>query len=68
MYYVDLAENALFKSSGVICWSPPLSLLSGKLSMDNRDSNGFVSTRRVCTCEARDRSNKLTGLSPIVAH
>jgi hypothetical protein len=34
--------------------------------MDRRDSNGFFSTQRVCM--ARDRSNKTTGLSLVVAH
>jgi hypothetical protein len=38
---MDLAENAPFKSSGVICWSPPSSMLSDDLSMDKTDSNGF---------------------------
>jgi hypothetical protein len=66
MYCVDLAENAPFKSSGVICWSPPPSSLPDELSMDKRDSSGFFSTRRVCT--ARDRSNKTTGSSLIVVH
>ena len=41
-------ENASFKSSGVICWSPLPSSLPDELSMDKRDSNGFFSTRMVC--------------------
>jgi hypothetical protein len=66
MYCVDLAENAPFKSSGVICWSPPPSSLPEELSMNKRDSNRFFSTRRLCM--ARDRSNNMTGSSLIVAH
>jgi hypothetical protein len=66
MYYVDLAENTPFESSGVICRSPPLSLLLDELLMNKRDSNGFFSTRRVSM--ARDRFNKTTGSSLIVAH
>jgi hypothetical protein len=67
---LGLAENAPFKSSGVICWSPPPSSLPDKLSMNKRDSNGFFSTQRVCmakdTCTCR--SNEMTGSSLIVAH
>jgi hypothetical protein len=63
---VNLAENAPFTSSGIICWSPPPSSLPDELSMDKIDSNGFLSTRRLCT--ARDRSNKTTGSSLVVAH
>jgi hypothetical protein len=37
MYCVDLAENALFKSSGIICWSPPPSSLPDELSMNKRE-------------------------------
>jgi hypothetical protein len=54
------------KCFGVICWSPTPSLLGSELSMDKRDSNGFFSTRRVCT--ASNRSNKTIGLSLIVEH
>ena len=39
--HVAFAENALFKSSSIICWSPLLSLLPDELLMDTRDSNGF---------------------------
>jgi hypothetical protein len=45
--HVAFTENASFKSSGVICWSPPPSSLLGELSMDKRDSNGFFSTPEV---------------------
>jgi hypothetical protein len=31
---VAFAENALLKSSGIICWSPLSSLLPEELSMD----------------------------------
>ena len=40
-----LAENASFKSSGVICQSPLLSLHPDELPMDRRDSDGFFSTK-----------------------
>jgi hypothetical protein len=66
MYCVNLAENAPFKSSGIICWSPPPSSLPDELSMDIIDSNGFFSIRRLCM--ARDRSYKTTGSPLIVAH
>jgi hypothetical protein len=36
---VAFAENASFKSSGGICWSPLLSSLPGDLSMDKQDSS-----------------------------
>ena len=45
---VAFAENALFKSYGIICWSLPPSWLPGELSMDKQDSDGFFSTRKVC--------------------
>ena len=66
MHCVDFVENALFKSSGVICWSPPPSSLPGELSMDKRDSDGFFSTQKVCMVS--HRSNNTTGSSRIVAH
>ena len=46
--HVAFAENALFKTFGMICRSPPPSLLPNDLSMDKRDSNNFFSTQRVC--------------------
>ena len=46
---MDLAKNASFKSSGVICWPPLPSSLPEDLSVDKRDSDGFFSTQRVCT-------------------
>ena len=43
MYHVDSIENASFKTFGYICWSTlPCSLLD-KLSIDKRDSDGFLS-------------------------
>ena len=48
MHCVDFAENALFKSSGDICWSPPPSLLLGQLSVNKRDSDGFFSSKLEC--------------------
>ena len=48
MYCVDFVENALFKSSGKICWSPlPYSLLD-ELSTEKRDNDGFLSRRLAC--------------------
>jgi hypothetical protein len=44
MFCVDLAENAVFKSFGVICRPPPPSSLSDELLMNKTDSNGFFST------------------------
>ena len=45
---VDFVENALFKSSGQICWSPLPSSLLDELLMDKRNSYGFFSRRLVC--------------------
>ena len=44
MYCVDFIKNALFRSSGNICWQPLPSLLLDRLLKDKRDSDGFVST------------------------
>ena len=44
---MDFAENASFKSSGVICRPRPPFLLSDELSVDRRDSEGSFSTRLV---------------------
>ena len=74
MHCVDSAENAPFKSSGVIYWSLPRSSLPDELSIDKSslpdelsidksDSDGSFSPRM-----ARDRSNKTTGSSLIIAH
>ena len=59
-------ENVLFENCGIICWSPPPSLLPGQLSMDKRGSNGFFSTRKVHTVS--NRYNRTTNLSLIIAH
>ena len=45
---MDFAENALFKSSGIICQTQLPFSLPDELSMDKRDSDGFFSTRLVC--------------------
>ena len=45
---VGFAENASFKSYGVIFWSLPPSSLPNDILMDKRDSNNFFSTREVC--------------------
>ena len=42
-------KNTLFNSSGIICRSPPPSLLPNDLSMDERDSDNFFSMQRVHT-------------------
>ena len=39
---VEFIENALFKSSGEICWSPLPSSLLDELLLDKRDSDGFI--------------------------
>ena len=36
---VAFAENSLFKSYGIICWSPLPSLLPNKLLIDKQDSD-----------------------------
>ncbi len=43
MYCVNFIKNALFKSSGDICWPPLPSSLLGELSIDERDSDRFIS-------------------------
>ena len=43
------AENASFKSSGVICLPPLPSTLLEELLMDRRNSSEFFLRRRVCT-------------------
>ena len=60
-HYVDFIENALFRSSGDICWLPRPSLLLDQLTMDKRDSDGIFSRRLVCrtsdsTCNSTDSS------------
>ena len=47
--HVAFAENASFKSYGIIYWPLPPSSLPKDISMDKKDSNNFFSTRRVCT-------------------
>ena len=42
------AENTLFKSSGIICWSRLPFSLPGELSMDRGDNNDFFLARLVC--------------------
>ena len=59
-------ENASFKSSGIICWSPLPSSLPGELSTAKRDSDGFFSARKVYMVSYR--SNNTTGSSLIVLH
>ena len=61
LQHVDFAKNASFKSYGVICLPPLPSTLSGKLSMDRRNSSEFFLRRRVCTlsdsfCRTTDSS------------
>ena len=51
---VVFAENALFKSASVICWSMPPSSLPNKLLMDKWDIDGFFLTRK------ESRSNTTT--------
>ena len=45
---VAFTENALFKSSGIICRPVSLFLLSDELPMDRRESDNFFSTKLVC--------------------
>ena len=63
MYCVGFAENALFRSSGDICWSLlPFSLLD-RISLDKIVSDGFFSRWLVPTCRSSDRSYNSTGWS-----
>ena len=64
--HVAFAENASFKTFGIICWSPLPFSFTGEHSMDKRDSNGFFPTQKVCM--ASHRPNNMTGSSLIVAY
>ena len=61
MHCVDFVENALFKSSDDVYWSPLPSSLLDWLSMDKSDSDGFFSSRLVC--RTSDRSYNSTDSS-----
>ena len=50
---VDFIKNALFNSSGGICWP----------SIDSRDSNRFISRRLSMVCSSSDSSYDWTDLS-----
>ena len=65
-YRLAFPENALFKSYGVICWSPLPSSLPGEFSTAKRDSDGFFSARKVYMVSYR--SNNTTGSSLIVLY
>ena len=62
------AENALFKSSGVICRSSLPSSLSDELPMDRKDSDDFFSVRRVCTVSNSTYMYNTTDLSLMIEH
>ena len=64
--YALYVENALFKSSGDICWPPLPSSLLDELSMYKRDSDGFFSRRLVCRYS--DSSYNLTDLTLVIDH
>jgi hypothetical protein len=49
MYCVDLSENALFSSYGVICVQPLPSTLPGELSMERMNISGLFSRYEVCS-------------------
>jgi hypothetical protein len=49
MYCVDLPENALFSSYGVICVQPLPSKLPGELSMETMNISGLFSRYEVCS-------------------
>ena len=61
MYCVDFVENALFKSSGDICWSPPPSSPLDELSVNETDSDRFIS--RLVVCRSSDSSYNSTDSS-----
>ena len=63
MNCVDFVENASFKSSGDICWPPWPSSLLDELSIDKRDSDGFIS--RLVVRSSSDSSYNLTDSSQI---
>ena len=66
MHCVAFVENALFKTSGNICWPSLPSSLLDELSMDKRGSNGFFS--RWLVCRSSDRSYNPTSSSLVVAN
>ena len=61
---MDFVENASFKSSGDICWPPWPSSLLDELSIDERDSDGFIS--RIVVCSSSDSSCNVTDSSQII--
>ena len=61
MYCVDFVENALFKSSGDICWSPAFFASCDELSANKGDIDGFFSRRLVS--RSSDRSFNSTDSS-----
>ena len=62
MHFVDFIENASFKSSGSICLPPwPRFSFLGKLSINERDRDGFIS--RLIVCSSSDSSYNLTDSS-----
>jgi hypothetical protein len=60
MYCVDFVDNALFKSFGDICWSPPPSSPLDELSMDETDSDQFISRLVVWTSSDSSNTTRLT--------
>ena len=64
-YHVAFPENALFKKTGFIWWSPPPSLLPGECSMDKQDRNFF--NLKSILYGYYYRSNNTTGSSFIIA-
>lgn len=58
LYGVAFAENALLKSSCVICWSPLLSQFPDELPLARKDSDGFL-TQLMCR-SGNSSYNRLT--------
>ena len=63
---VAFVENALFRSSGNICWPPLPSSLLDKFLIDKRDSDGFFSWRLVS--RSSDRSYNSNDLSLVIVN
>ena len=65
---VTFAENASFKSYGIICWSLPPSSLPNDVSMDKRDSTNFFLTLRVCMSSYSSQNTTNSSLTGANCH
>ena len=65
MYGVDFVENALFNSSGDICWSPAFFASCDELSVNKGDSDGFFTRRLVSRSSDRSFNSTESSLNMV---